>query len=122
MQAGLGTYTDSTFTSEYLASAAMTVDMMIAWNLESHVKGRFVCEFRDIFSYHSDADGYAFLMQNCTLFLFTSGVRLLLDGFVDTLGDKISIFGFSRGAYTARALAGMLQKAQQYLSLYACCS
>lgn len=28
----------------------------------------------------------------------------------DTDGDKICIFGFSRGAYTARALAGMLQK------------
>ncbi len=28
----------------------------------------------------------------------------------DTRGDKICIFGFSRGAYTARALAGMLQK------------
>ena len=25
-------------------------------------------------------------------------------------GDRISIFGFSRGAYTARALAGMLHK------------
>jgi uncharacterized protein (DUF2235 family) len=25
-------------------------------------------------------------------------------------GDKISIFGFSRGAYTARALAGFLTK------------
>ncbi|TCD62857.1 hypothetical protein EIP91_006338 [Steccherinum ochraceum] len=37
-------------------------------------------------------DGYAFLMQNYTE------------------GDKICIFGFSRGAYTARALAGMLQK------------
>ncbi|KAI0684957.1 hypothetical protein BC835DRAFT_1386911 [Cytidiella melzeri] len=37
-------------------------------------------------------DGYAFLMQNYTY------------------GDKICIFGFSRGAYTARALAGMLQK------------
>ncbi|KLO20100.1 hypothetical protein SCHPADRAFT_817269 [Schizopora paradoxa] len=36
--------------------------------------------------------GYEFLMQNYTA------------------GDKISIFGFSRGAYTARALAGMLQK------------
>lgn len=28
----------------------------------------------------------------------------------DADGDKISIFGFSRGAYTARALAGMLHK------------
>ncbi|THG96581.1 hypothetical protein EW026_g5276 [Hermanssonia centrifuga] len=37
-------------------------------------------------------DGYDFLMQNYTR------------------GDKICIFGFSRGAYTARALAGMLQK------------
>ncbi|TCD61534.1 hypothetical protein EIP91_008278 [Steccherinum ochraceum] len=36
--------------------------------------------------------GYAFLMENYTK------------------GDKICIFGFSRGAYTARALAGMLQK------------
>ena len=25
-------------------------------------------------------------------------------------GDKVYIFGFSRGAYTARALAGMIQK------------
>ncbi|EJT99648.1 hypothetical protein DACRYDRAFT_17303 [Dacryopinax primogenitus] len=37
--------------------------------------------------------GYSFLMQNWTP------------------GSKISIFGFSRGAYTARALAGMLHKA-----------
>jgi len=36
--------------------------------------------------------GYIFLMQNWTP------------------GTKISIFGFSRGAYTARALAGMLHK------------
>ncbi|QRV79029.1 hypothetical protein RhiJN_07044 [Ceratobasidium sp. AG-Ba] len=28
----------------------------------------------------------------------------------DTEGDRISMFGFSRGAYTARALAGMLHK------------
>ncbi|KAH7926859.1 hypothetical protein BV22DRAFT_1086180 [Leucogyrophana mollusca] len=37
-------------------------------------------------------DGYEFLMQNYEA------------------GDKICIFGFSRGAYTARALAGMLHK------------
>ncbi|TEB40268.1 hypothetical protein FA13DRAFT_1760849 [Coprinellus micaceus] len=36
--------------------------------------------------------GYEFLMQNYTL------------------GDRICIFGFSRGAYTARSLAGMLHK------------
>ncbi|KAH9936398.1 uncharacterized protein B0H18DRAFT_1082009 [Fomitopsis serialis] len=37
-------------------------------------------------------DGYRFLMQNYRP------------------GDKISLFGFSRGAYTARALAGMIHK------------
>ncbi|KAF8522477.1 hypothetical protein BU17DRAFT_44706 [Hysterangium stoloniferum] len=37
-------------------------------------------------------DGYEFLMQNYTA------------------GDKICLFGFSRGAYTARALAGMIHK------------
>ncbi|KAI6044762.1 hypothetical protein EDC04DRAFT_260585 [Pisolithus marmoratus] len=37
-------------------------------------------------------DGYKFLMANYRT------------------GDKISLFGFSRGAYTARALAGMLAK------------
>ncbi|KAJ3536344.1 hypothetical protein NM688_g6852 [Phlebia brevispora] len=37
-------------------------------------------------------DGYEFLMQNYEA------------------GDKICIFGFSRGAYTARALAGMIHK------------
>ena len=29
---------------------------------------------------------------------------------IDNVGDKICIFGFSRGAYTARALAGMVHK------------
>ncbi|KAF4596088.1 hypothetical protein EYR38_007462 [Pleurotus pulmonarius] len=39
-------------------------------------------------------DGYEFLMQNYKA------------------GDRICIFGFSRGAYTARALAGMIHKAR----------
>lgn len=30
--------------------------------------------------------------------------------FSDKARDRISIFGFSRGAYTARALAGMIQR------------
>ncbi|KAH8987748.1 hypothetical protein EDB86DRAFT_2949147 [Lactarius hatsudake] len=37
-------------------------------------------------------DGYQFLMQSYNV------------------GDKVCLFGFSRGAYTARALAGMLHK------------
>ncbi|KAF9485751.1 hypothetical protein BDN70DRAFT_870613 [Pholiota conissans] len=47
------------------------------------------------FAWYLDAhvmDGYQFLMQNYCA------------------GDKICIFGFSRGAYTARALGGLLYK------------
>ena len=66
------------------------------------------------------ADGYEFLMQNCEValsFIPRSTLTLLLllsfsrlHCFVDEKGDKICLFGFSRGAYTARALAGMLHK------------
>jgi uncharacterized protein (DUF2235 family) len=38
----------------------------------------------------------------------TEGYRFLMRYYRD--GDQIYIFGFSRGAYTARALAGMVQK------------
>lgn len=34
----------------------------------------------------------------------------VLNPFPDEAGDKICILGFSRGAYTARALAGMVHK------------
>lgn len=48
-------------------------------------------------------------MQNCPFFIYlskdTGSYRI-----ADVEGDKICIFGFSRGAYTARALAGMIQK------------
>ena len=37
-----------------------------------------------------------------------SGYRWIMDNYRD--GDKISLFGFSRGAYTARCLAGMIHK------------
>lgn len=36
------------------------------------------------------------------------GYKWLMDNYRD--GDKIFLFGFSRGAYTARALAGMIQR------------
>jgi hypothetical protein len=42
--------------------------------------------------YQHVIDGYKFLMQNYNV------------------GDRVCLFGFSRGAYTARALAGMLYK------------
>ena len=39
----------------------------------------------------------------------TFGGNLTLN-LLDRDGDRICIFGFSRGAYTARALAGMIEK------------
>ncbi|EIN07594.1 hypothetical protein PUNSTDRAFT_103627 [Punctularia strigosozonata HHB-11173 SS5] len=38
----------------------------------------------------------------------TDGYKFLMQNYSD--GDRICLFGFSRGAYTARALAGMLHK------------
>ncbi|CDO73378.1 hypothetical protein BN946_scf185013.g12 [Trametes cinnabarina] len=58
--------------------------------------GQFVSKTMDeMVAWNLDAhvmNGYEFLMQNYEA------------------GDKICLFGFSRGAYTARALAGMLHK------------
>jgi uncharacterized protein (DUF2235 family) len=58
---------------------------------------------------HGFLDGYEFLMQNCAHMshLF---VLLVINSIVDKSGDRICIFGFSRGAYTARGLAGMIHK------------
>lgn len=56
------------------------------------------------------SDGYEFLMQNCKNFFLIHHLVPLLMRNADTTGDRICIFGFSRGAYTARALAGMLHK------------
>ncbi|TDL15310.1 hypothetical protein BD410DRAFT_778252 [Rickenella mellea] len=80
-QSGIGTYTKSSFVTPLLNQMALTLDEMFAWNLGYHIQ-----------------DGYEFLMQNYS------------PGDEHSPGDKISIFGFSRGAYTARALAGMIQK------------
>lgn len=45
-------------------------------------------------------DGYRFVMRNWRV------------------GDKICLFGFSRGAYTARALAGFLYKVSLTVFLF----
>jgi uncharacterized protein (DUF2235 family) len=66
---------------------------MVAWNIDSHVM-----------------DGYQFLMQNCKYYSVVSFMLTYIAGVIDTEGDKISIFGFSRGAYTAQSLAGLLHK------------
>ncbi|GJJ14135.1 hypothetical protein Clacol_008393 [Clathrus columnatus] len=92
-QAGIGTYTVPEIATPGMAKLSKTLDMMIAWNLDAHVMGLWI--------YISHAELYAELSR-----LFDVTLSLLLD----TYGDKICLFGFSRGAYTARALAGMLHK------------
>ena len=64
------------------------------------------------------SDGYEFLMQNCSfhapaVIMFTDHSLL-----TDEAGDRICIFGFSRGAYTARGLAGMIHKVRSTWQLY----
>ena len=52
-------------------------------------------------------------MQNCQFtprILHSFSEKLTHSTQSDRVGDHICIFGFSRGAYTALALAGMLQK------------
>lgn len=51
-------------------------------------------------------------MESCTHFLTSmETTEVNISFFSDQTGDKICLFGFSRGAYTARSLAGMIQKA-----------
>ena len=53
----------------------------------------------------------SFSCRTVRLYIITNS-RILrrIDISVDKEGDKICLFGFSRGAYIARALAGMLHK------------
>ncbi|KAJ7712368.1 hypothetical protein B0H16DRAFT_1625180 [Mycena metata] len=73
-QSGIGTY-GGKMSSPAANKISLTLDAMIAWNLDLHVMA-----------------GYEFLMQNYTA------------------NDRICMFGFSRGAYIARSLAGMIHK------------
>ncbi|KAG9120358.1 hypothetical protein FRC07_004178, partial [Ceratobasidium sp. 392] len=79
-QAGIGTGVGGDSSSKF----SKMVDGAIATGLSTHVRGKLKLS--------ACLGGYEFLMQNYTD------------------GDRISLFGFSRGAYTARALAGMLHK------------
>lgn len=91
-QAGVGTYFQPGFVSPLFSWGAKMLDEAVAFYLPEHVM-----------------QGYKFLMQN-----YIVGDRVCLFGkpqfdlataFLDS-----SAVGFSRGAYTARALAGMLHK------------
>ena len=96
-----------------MAKLSKTWDMMLGSHLDAHIMGKiyhrlyYPCLVIKCALY---LGGYEFLMQNCWYF-FSRFHRLhtnLNQYFtIDEAGDKICIFGFSRGAYTARALAGM---------------
>ncbi|KAG6867257.1 hypothetical protein C0993_005154 [Termitomyces sp. T159_Od127] len=94
-QAGIGTYTSPQIATPTAAKISKTLDEAFAWDLSTHVM-----------------EGYEFLMQNCKLcFQFILSIYPTHHLYSDQAGDRICIFGFSRGAYTARSLAGMVHKA-----------
>ncbi|KAF4571712.1 hypothetical protein EYR36_009055 [Pleurotus pulmonarius] len=81
------------FETSSLIMRRQTLDEMVAWNLDRHVMGKLKIPCgASLVTHGGSPDGYEFLMQNYKA------------------GDRICIFGFSRGAYTARALAGMIHK------------
>ncbi|KAI6161304.1 hypothetical protein EDD17DRAFT_1759355 [Pisolithus thermaeus] len=92
-QAGMGTYTIPQIATPFYTKISKVFDMMLGHHLDAHVMA-----------------GYEFLMQNCEYFLTSVDAYDCYVNFADEAGDKICLFGFSRGAYTARALAGMLHK------------
>ncbi|KAJ6537308.1 hypothetical protein DFH09DRAFT_1263481 [Mycena vulgaris] len=83
-QSGIGTYTTSEIATPLMAKISKIIDSAVAWNLDAHGSPRS--------NTYMPLAGYEFLMQNYTA------------------KDRICIFGFSRGAYTARSLAGMIHK------------
>ena len=54
--------------------------------------------------------GYRFVMDNCKWPLILLNALFTVISRIDKEGDKICLFGYSRGGYIARALAGMLHK------------
>ena len=65
---------------------------------------------------HHIIDGYNFLMQNCKSQFSTTSLGKRVTFATDRDNDKICILGFSRGAYSAMCLAGMLYKVRKQRS------
>ena len=109
LQPGIGTYTNNVNKTPAIEKATKFGDKMFAHSLKDHILGlSFSCPTISP-CLTNTPDGYEFLMENCqltTLGSLSPSYRIQLD----QPEDKICIFGFSRGAYTARALAGMLHK------------
>ena len=92
------------------------LDKMVAYELADHIKGLF-------FILQASRPSFSHRFTNLSRRIPVFDAKLLVDCVANPLslseahhvrsdraGDQICIFGFSRGAYTARALAGMLQK------------
>lgn len=113
---GIGTYVakhGSVLFTPIVKKISKLLDTAVAWNLASHTQ----CSYSITALLTRDlrvllSAGYEFLMQHCSYFSGSRPTGQLSSSIfiLDQFGDKICIFGFSRGAYTARALAGMLAK------------
>jgi uncharacterized protein (DUF2235 family) len=97
----LGTYKEPSITPTYL-QVSETLDAKSASHLCHHIMA-----------------GYEWLMETCWYNLITNKTRLTFTfSRLDTVGDQICIFGFSRGGYVACALAAMLCKVLPFPTFY----
>ena len=104
-----------------MAKWKKTIDMAIASHLDAHVMGAssyLTVTILGPLTLILLVGGYEFLMEQCSFFenVVTEIAWRCSSRFLDHVEDKICIFGFSRGAYTARALAGMIHKVS-----FSCC-
>ncbi|KAF9786707.1 hypothetical protein BJ322DRAFT_667687 [Thelephora terrestris] len=117
-QTGIGTYVAKhgpvVFTSIF-KKVSKVLDAAVAWNLASHtqclhtiIKSSISVLMGPFVSWLRIFDAALFVLSRVAP--NTSHYILGFHFILDQYGDKICIFGFSRGAYTARALAGMLAK------------
>lgn len=110
LQAGIGTYTIPQIATPFWAKLNKTVDTAIAWNLDAHVmRACRISAVRLNLTLSLSQRATSFLCKTVRLIdVFIE--RLVLTCITDQAGDKICIFGFSRGAYIARSIAGMVHK------------
>jgi uncharacterized protein (DUF2235 family) len=109
-QAGVGTYFDPGVVSPLFSRGAKLVDKAAAWLVTISFPLDVVNNV--VFRYLNAhvRDGYHFLMQN-----YREGDKICLFGNLFFCYTASPLYhynhaGFSRGAYTARALAGFLHK------------
>ncbi|KAG8918945.1 hypothetical protein FRC01_001563 [Tulasnella sp. 417] len=77
--------------------------------LEKHKMARQMCYYQPGIGRSLRASHQALISVSRRYFeKIMGGYKFLMENYSD--GDKICLFGFSRGAYTARCLAGMLHK------------